>query len=202
MSTLIAAHRGASARLEDNSLEAFAAAIDLGADLIETDVRADPSGALVLSHDRVRPHDPAPVTLDQLVALTAGRIALNLELKQPGPERRLLAALEPRPAGLLVSSFLPGALRELRRLDAGVRTGLLVQRGRDPFRRAAECGARAVIAEIGMIDAGLLQAAASTPLELWAWTVNDAVDLKRLLAEPAVTGIITDEPELALALRE
>ena len=53
-----------------------------------------------------------------------------------------------------------------------------------------------------MIDADLLQAAASTPLELWAWTVNDPVELKRLLAEPSITGIITDEPELALPLRE
>ena len=202
MSTLIAAHRGASARLDDNSLEAFTAAIAVGADLIETDVRAAANGTLVLSHDRLRAQDRAPVTLDQLVALAAGRIALNLELKQRGLERRLLAALEPRPVGLLVSSFLPGALRELRRLDAGVRTGLLVQTGRDPFRRAAKCGAQAVIAEIGMIDAGTLKTAASTPLDLWAWTVNDPVELKRLLAEPAITGIITDEPELALQLRE
>lgn len=202
MSTLIAAHRGASARLDDNSLEAFTAAIALGADLIETDVRADRSGALVLSHDPVRPRDRAPVALEQLVALAAGRIALNLELKQPGLERRVLAALRPRPAGLLVSSFLPEALGELRQLDAGVRTGLLVQGGRDPFRRAAACDAQAVIAEIGMVDADLLQAAASTPLELWAWTVNDPAELRRLLAEPSITGIITDEPALALQLRE
>ena len=160
MSALIAAHRGASARLDDNSLEAFEAAIALGADLIETDVRADDGGNLILAHDRVRPDDPTPVMLDQLVALAAGRIALNLELKQHGLEQRLLAALQPRPDGLLVSSFLPEALREVRRLDPTVDTGLVVQIGREPFAVAAECGAQALIANVKMIDDALLQAAA------------------------------------------
>jgi hypothetical protein len=37
---------------------------------------------------------------------------------------------------------------------------------------------------------------------LWVWTVNDPVRLRQLLAEPAVTGLITDDPALACALRE
>ncbi len=78
----------------------------------------------------------------------------------------------------------------------------MVQIGREPFAVAAECGAQALIANVKMIDDALLQAAASTKLALWVWTVNDPAELKWLLAEPAVTGIITDEPELALRLRE
>src|SRR5213595_2727584 len=51
--TLICAHRGDSAQLPDNSLAAFEAAIALGADMIEADVRLA-GNTLVLSHD------PAP----------------------------------------------------------------------------------------------------------------------------------------------
>jgi glycerophosphoryl diester phosphodiesterase len=52
--TLICAHRGASAQLPDNSLVAFEAAIAAGADMIEADVRRLADNTLVLSHD------PAP----------------------------------------------------------------------------------------------------------------------------------------------
>ena len=197
---LISAHRGASARLDDNSLEAFAAAIAVGADMIETDVRADDGGNLILAHDRVgeRPHSGD--------ARSAGGPGRGPDRDEPraqtaGLEARLLAALGPRPAGLLVSSFLPEALREVHRLDPSVDTGLVVQIGHDPFAIAGECRATSLVANIEMIDAALLSAAAASQLGLWVWTVNDPVELRRLLAEPAVTGIITDEPELALRLR-
>ena len=94
-----------------------------------------------------------------------------------------------------MSSFLPEALREVHRLDPSVDTGLVVQIGHDPFAIAGECRATSLVANIEMIDAALLSAAAVSQLGLWVWTVNDPVDLRRLLAEPAVTGIITDEPD-------
>ena len=47
----ITAHRGDSAHHPQNSLAAFAAAIAIGADWIETDVRLTKDGEMVLSHD-------------------------------------------------------------------------------------------------------------------------------------------------------
>ena len=55
---IVCAHRGASLRLPDNSIEAFEAAIASGCEMIETDVRADRQGRPVLSHDRLRPTSP------------------------------------------------------------------------------------------------------------------------------------------------
>lgn len=49
--TLVYAHRGASERLPENTLEAFALALDHGADAIETDVHLTADGAAVLAHD-------------------------------------------------------------------------------------------------------------------------------------------------------
>ena len=75
------------------------AAIALGADMIEADVRLN-GDALVLSHGPA-PAASAPVRLDDLVRLASGRIALDLELKEAGYEERVLHAVDPRPAGLM-----------------------------------------------------------------------------------------------------
>ena len=48
---MVAGHRGESYHYYENTMEAFVAAIDAGADMIETDVRITKDGALVLIHD-------------------------------------------------------------------------------------------------------------------------------------------------------
>ncbi len=50
-SPIVYAHRGASAEVTENTLEAFACAIELGADALETDVHLTRDGRLVLAHD-------------------------------------------------------------------------------------------------------------------------------------------------------
>lgn len=49
--TLVYGHRGASARLPENTIEAFALAIEHGVDAIETDVHLTRDGVAVLAHD-------------------------------------------------------------------------------------------------------------------------------------------------------
>src|SRR3982751_167704 len=92
--TLIVAHRGASAIAPENSLEAFEAAIAVGADMVEFDVRSTADGVLVVVHDplplvRYADLDPMPPRLEEVVATCAGRIALDVELKEAGMEREV-----------------------------------------------------------------------------------------------------------------
>ena len=47
----VAAHRGFSEKYPENTMEAFRAAVELGVDQIETDVRITADGELVLHHD-------------------------------------------------------------------------------------------------------------------------------------------------------
>lgn len=47
----VAAHRGWSSKYPENTMEAIKAAIDLGVDQIETDIRVTKDGELVLFHD-------------------------------------------------------------------------------------------------------------------------------------------------------
>jgi glycerophosphoryl diester phosphodiesterase len=78
MPPLIIAHRGDSAHVPENTLASFAAALEVGADLVEFDVQLTKDGAVVVIHDatvnrttdgRGRVHD---MTLAQIRALSAG----------------------------------------------------------------------------------------------------------------------------------
>jgi len=78
MPPLIIAHRGDSAHVPENTLASFAAALEVGADLVEFDVQLTKDGAVVVIHDatvnrttdgRGRVHD---MTLAQVRALSAG----------------------------------------------------------------------------------------------------------------------------------
>ena len=74
----VAAHRGFSEKYPENTMEAFRAAIELGVDEIETDVRVSADGELVLIHDNdvSRTTDGAgkvsEMTLAELKKLDAG----------------------------------------------------------------------------------------------------------------------------------
>ena len=91
--TEIVAHRGASAEAPENTLEAFERAIEVGADMIEFDVRRDPSGALRISHDPIRRSRAGVAHARRNVCgSTQGRIQLDVELKEPGCERDAIDA--------------------------------------------------------------------------------------------------------------
>ena len=74
----VAAHRGFSEKYPENTMEAFRAAVALGVDQIETDVRITADGELVLHHDAAvdRTTDGTGLvkdyTLAQLKQLDAG----------------------------------------------------------------------------------------------------------------------------------
>jgi glycerophosphoryl diester phosphodiesterase len=51
----VLAHRGISSSARENTAAAFAAAVELGVDGFETDVRRTKDGVLVLYHDRLLP---------------------------------------------------------------------------------------------------------------------------------------------------
>lgn len=204
--TLVCAHRGASAYHPDNSVAAFEAAIDLGADMIEADVRRTPDGRLVLAHDPLRAIEAvgAHVALDRLIELTRGRIRLHLELKEAGYEKAVLNRLWPRPRGLVMTSFLPDVVRALRGHDPSLRLGLVIDEGDDagdPLERAAACGATFAALHWTLVDERLAARAEAAGAPLVVWTVNDDALLARYLAMPGVGTVITDRPDAAVALR-
>jgi glycerophosphoryl diester phosphodiesterase len=169
----VLAHRGGSGPWRENTLEAFAGALDLGADGVELDVRRTADGRLVVHHDaevegsgaihalRARELPPWVPGLDEALETCAGA-AVNVEVKNAPVEagfdpaeilatdvvRTLLSvsATPGRgPARVIVSSFWPATLVAVHADDPGVATGLLVH----PSLDASEAAERA--AAIGCV---------------------------------------------------
>ena len=127
-----------------------------------------------------------------------------MELKEHGYEVAVLALLAPRPARLVVTSFLPAAIAAVRALAPDVGTALLLEADDltgAPFERADACGAFTVGAEAGLVDDALRQEAMRRRRSLLVWTVNEPAALTRFMRDPAVGVVITDEPDVATRLR-
>jgi glycerophosphoryl diester phosphodiesterase len=161
-SRLLVAHRIAKPFAPENSLSALRAAILLGVDIVETDVRSTADGALVLLHDqsldrtvtatgavgnytlrelRRRPMrvpdylqgdfscDRVP-TLDEVFAVAAGQIVVELEVKER--QAGIAAASYLKERGLYDSAFLLCDFSECDAVRAAVPDAPLMVRARGP----------------------------------------------------------------------
>jgi len=186
---LVIAHRGASAELPENTLEAFERAIEIGADFIELDVW----NGLEVTHDRPRSGGAYP-TLAEAIEVCRGRIGLMVELKRPRGDtvRRVLRLIDDE---TVLVSFQRRALEEARALRPGLRTIQHVGFGVS-IRRAAPAWAAGFQNE--RVTSRGLAAAQALGLETAVYTVNDTARMAEL-RDLGVTGIFTDDPRAALA---
>jgi glycerophosphoryl diester phosphodiesterase len=183
---LVIAHRGASAHRPENTMPAFALAVEQRADMIETDLHVTRDGAVVITHDEELAGlggrgEIADATLAEIRALDAGggarvptldemldafgaAIAFNLELKKgtraeyEGLEAQAIEAVQTRGVAerTLFSSFYDPVLARLRAAAPEARIGLLISR-RYPVRIVER--ARALGAEAIHPEAPLVDAA-------------------------------------------
>ena len=207
-------HKGAAHIEPGNTLASFDAALRHDVDMIELDVLSehrDGSGALLVAHDYEDMHSRVPLSLQEALEHLAGPafagIELDVDIKLPGYERRVLDALRefelvPR---TLISGMFPEGLDLIRRLEPGVRLGWSVPRVRRDYttdmltavpalavltgyrallprraRRALSEGRfDAIMAHWRVVTPALVRAVAEGGGQLYVWTVDDA----RLIAK-------------------
>jgi glycerophosphoryl diester phosphodiesterase len=186
---LVIAHRGASFDYPENTLDAFAGAIEMGADFVEFDVHND----LSVTHERPRAGVTYP-TLEEVLAFCRGRIGVMVELKRPRGDtvQRTLALLDD---DAVLVCFQRPPLEEARRLRPGIRTVQHVGFGVS-IRRAAGAWAAGFHNE-RVTRRGIL-AAQRLGLETAVYTVNDEARMLEL-QQLGVSGVFTDRPDRALA---
>jgi glycerophosphoryl diester phosphodiesterase len=216
------AHRGASALATENSLAAVEAALAAAVDIVELDVLAV-DGGLRLAHSaaQLQPDSPALEDALELFARTAPpRVWLDLDVKTPGYEEGIMRVVSAHDLleRTLVTSFHPQVLREARRLEPRIATGLAYPNDRHglserrPFEAFVGPGLRvlraALPARIGRMlaaagaDAAMLHHALVTPkvvarcrdagAAVFAWTIETREDLSRVLAAGADGAIAND----------
>lgn len=210
---LVIAHRGASASFPENTLPAFRAAREAGADWVELDVHLLADGGLAVHHDpmlgdgralaRLTAADlPDAVPLLPAALDACDGMGVNVEVK--GDARTaaaVVATLEERGGRdeVLVSSFDWGAVDHVRAAAPQVPTGLLAVLVDDPARlvdEAARRGCVAVHPHAALAGPGLVAAAHDAGLAVNVWTVDDPVRMAELVAA-GVDGIVTTVPDVA-----
>ena len=220
---LVIAHRGASARAPENTLEAFHSAIDLGADGVELDVHETRDGHFVVHHDPDLPRGlianlpldrirglPAKFggevpALDDVLSLLARRrpgYAVCVEVKGMRSWSGLLRELAPwRDAlHLEIQSFDHDYLRAMAACADGHRLGVITQAPETvPVSLLDELGVVGLSVQENQITAELAGALHTAGRRLYAWTVND-IKRARTLAAMGVDALISDVPDALIPL--
>ncbi len=216
---LVIAHRGASGYEVENSLAAFRAAADRGADAVELDVHATADGALVIQHgDRVagrpipqsslqdvRSHplpngEPIP-TLEEALGVIVPRMIAFVEIKTLPPrlDEKLFEIIERTgaPDRVALHGFDHRVIRRLGERRPHIRRGVLMASyPMDPVRCLQDADASILWQHVSFVDEALVASVHGAGLKIHVYTVNEP-DEMRTLATIGVDGICTDVPDTA-----
>jgi glycerophosphoryl diester phosphodiesterase len=205
---LLLGHRGARAirSVPENTIASFDLALAHGCDGVEFDVRLTAAGRALICHNpKVGKITVARATSRQLLQLPCleevleyygHRAFLDIELKVAGLESKVLAALRDRSlsSNLVVTSFLPEVIMELKARSAVVPVGIICQR---PSQLVSwrVLPVDYVIVHHALVTKRLVQRIHAASRKVLAWTVNDKNSMLRLTAW-GVDGIISDKTQL------
>jgi glycerophosphoryl diester phosphodiesterase len=192
-------------------------AIRAGAAMVELDVRRTAERVLVVHHDTITKREDgthvSPPVLEDVLKHVAGRVALDLELKEAGYESEVVALVTRYVAleRLVITSFIDGAIQAVREANAAIATGLIV--GRHPlrsgvvpavsdvfpFNRLAAVRADFLAPSQQLDFTGIRARAAKRGIPLLLWTVNDPGKLEAARADPRLLGVVTDNLDVCTA---
>ena len=232
---MICAHRGSCGVAGLPAAERYDRAISLGVDYVEIDVRRTADGTYVNYHDDVTPSDRLTcllgyaelrselggelMTLDEVFDVAGGRVALHIDLKEPGYEAEIVEAILARtPVNeFVVTTGAVASIRAVKELFPTVRAGLTV--GADvrnahawvmvtermselfPGPRLKRSHADFVAAHQQLARLRLLGYCARKKMPAWVWTVDQEADIARFMADRRVTTLVTNRPDVALRWR-
>jgi glycerophosphoryl diester phosphodiesterase len=222
------AHRGARGYEPENTLRAFAKAIDLGAPWIELDVYPI-EDELMIIHDlrldrttngsgfvfeKSKKHlrsldagqgEKIPF-LREVLELVDRKAGINIELKWKGTAEPVARAIQAAiknlgwsPDQFLVSSFIHAELVTFAKLMPGIRIGALT--GELPVDYAAfaqKLGAWSLHPTIEFIDQEFVDDAHDRGLKVFVYTVNHPEELAWMV-KLGVDGVFTDYPDRIIA---
>lgn len=220
---VVTSHRGAGSLEPENTLRAMQRAIALGVDQIETDVQLTRDGHLVLIHDPTVDRttngtgkvaeltfteilqldagfgERVP-TLEETLALTRGKVVLQIEFKGPGTALPVVHAVEAADVvdQVVITSFKHQWLIEARTLNPKLHTGALWGRlPADVVQQTQQLGFHALHIWHEWIDQQLVKEAHQKGLLVRAWNTDKEEDMRRLI-DLGVDAIGSDRPDVLI----
>ena len=221
--TLVIAHRGASAARQQNTVDAFRLAVEMGADWVELDVRRTRDDVLIINHDAHLPDgrfivehdyydlpDWLPTLVEGLDACEGAKVNIEIKNEPDDPdydaEHQIsdavvgLALAFRDPADLLITSFNIDAVKRIRNVNRDIRVGYVtdvdVLQVQMLLEYASEAGMDVIVPYVSTVDRRFIERAHELGLQVAAWTVNER-ERMRELAEMGIDGLITDAPDVA-----
>ncbi len=223
----IVAHRGGGGEAIENSIAAFRNAMEIGVDIIETDVRSTKDGELILLHDedfervageKIKPaqatlsyikeymklYGKEPVaTLQEALEAIDGKVGLFIEIKEPETTRKVVELVRSFDAlgWCAVISFWDEALQIAANEMPQLTKGLIYSKAPGRIKDAKELGADFVLPHYPLATKKANHFAHALGLKVVVWTV-DEVEWAREMYERGVDGIATNYPSLLEKIRE
>lgn len=208
----IIGHRGAKGHPE-NTIPSFESALEQGADGLELDVHRSGDGQLIVVHQpvvagRLVKSSPfaefrdlgdgyeIPLLKDVLRGFS-DRTFLDIELKEPGFEEEAIALIQQDAEirNVMISALRTDILNRVHDLQPDLQLGFIYNRTQQEESRH-NSPIDFVIPQFRLASRELISEVHEEDLQVYAWTVNDEREMRRLKVLGA-DGIITDEPGLA-----
>jgi glycerophosphoryl diester phosphodiesterase len=236
---LVSAHRGGAGddHSAQNTLAAFEAAVELGCDYVEFDVRQTADGTPVIFHDSALTDGDLRrtiaghrideftgvvlVTLDDVLAVIAGRVKAHVDLKVRGREIELVEHLVNvlGADNLIITTAEDASVRRIVTWSRQHAPGLLIGLSSSPRSWSGRPWARRLVrieaafprTRVRLSRANLVVShktlarwwlrsyARRRGLPLLVWTVDRPDELARWMNDPHVWMVTTNYPHRALA---
>lgn len=203
----------------------------LGADMIEFDVRRTKDNVFIVYHDGfiqgqsikeltyeeiskiAREQGFDIPTVEEVLKWSRGKIKLDVELKEEGYEKEILAWLSNylKEDQFVVTSFNDSSLKNIKDSYPDIQVGLLLGKYENPLltriseffpmKRCKKVKADFLVPHWRLLKFDFLERAQRSHKPVFVWTVNDEEMMWTLLHDRRVYAIITDKPDLAISLR-
>lgn len=217
---IIIAHRGASSYEPENTFTSFEKAIEMGADMIEFDVRLSLDNKLVCIHDSKvnRTTDGKGMVRDktvvELLSLDAGsgnriplieeifskyskKIMFVIELKDYNTEEQVIELINKYGSidRVFIVSFSKRILKRVKYLEPLITTGLIKFLPTNIAKDCRDCGADVIAVFRYFINKKLVDKTKQNGLHLFAWTVNNKAQCRQF-KKMGLKGVVTDKPDI------
>lgn len=218
------AHRGFSGKYPENSLAAFQAALEHGAEVIELDVQCSAEGHLVVCHDpdlqrltgvpsfvrdlpltRLQHSDIGLVTLETVFATLPKDTLINIEIKHEAThflqwhtEQAVVDCVRAwgRSQHVVISAFNPMIVNRIRKLAPELSTAYLITQTLTPLLifLLARVNARYVHVDQRYLNPRVVRALQRKDIQVLGYTLNTA-EAFQWAQKLGLTGVITDYPD-------